>query len=592
MCKENSTKAGISIGKVTSIKEVKPGIYHLVLKTNLVHQDFSVPQSGQFYMLRSSTSKVLLSRPISVFSSTTEGDFVFVEFLILLKGQGTKELCNLSIGDSVDITGPLGNTFPKPQEDFVSTENPKIAIVGGGIGVAPVAGFSKNLIPQSYDFYACFKSYSYGLENVKAKNLTITTDDGSEGIKGMLPTVLTAEILLQKKYSVVYACGPEPMLKYVQKICAEAGILCYLSMEQRMACGVGACLGCTITTTEGNKRCCKDGPVFEGSKLIFAEKPFSPRKEKQDKKPDLSVTIAGVKFENPVIAASGTFGFGTEFNEVIDVNLLGGISSKGLTLDPKPGNTGIRLQETPSGLINSIGLENPGIRTFIEKKLPVMMNLKPVAIANLSGSSIETYVEGAKLLDKTEIPMIELNISCPNVKAGGMAFGLDPEAAFEVTNAVRKATSKPLIVKLSPNAPDLKSIAFAVIKAGADAISLVNTFQAMAIDVEKEQFIFDNIKAGLAGPAIKPIALRMVFDICSAIKTLPEEEQVPVIGLGGISTWQDAVEFILAGADAIQVGTSIFANPNCLKEIIEGLYSWMERKGYSSISEFKGKMLQ
>ena len=592
MCKENSTKAGISIGKVTSLKEVKPGIYHLVLKTNLVHQDFSVPQSGQFYMLRSSTSKVLLSRPISVFSSKTEGDFVFVEFLILLKGQGTKELCNLSIGDSVDMTGPLGNTFPKPQEDFVSTENPKIAIVGGGIGVAPVAGFSKNLVPQSYDFYACFKSYSYGLENVKAKNLTITTDDGSEGVKGMLPTVLTAEILLQKKYSVVYACGPEPMLKYVQKICAEAGILCYLSMEQRMACGVGACLGCTITTTEGNKRCCKDGPVFEGSKLIFAEKPFSPRKEKQDKKPDLSVTIAGVKFENPVIAASGTFGFGTEFNEVIDVNLLGGISSKGLTLDPKPGNTGIRLQETPSGLINSIGLENPGIRTFIEKKLPVMMNLKPVAIANLSGSSIETYVEGAKLLDKTEIPMIELNISCPNVKAGGMAFGLDPEAAFEVTNAVRKATSKPLIVKLSPNAPDLKSIAFAVIKAGADAISLVNTFQAMAIDVEKEQFIFDNIKAGLAGPAIKPIALRMVFDICSAIKTLPEEEQVPIIGLGGISTWQDAVEFILAGADAIQVGTSIFANPNCLKEIIEGLYNWMERKGYSSISEFKGKMLQ
>ena len=456
----------------------------------------------------------------------------------------------------------------------------------------PVAGFSKNLVPQSYDFFACFKSYSYGLENVNAKNLTITTDDGSEGVKGMLPTVLTAEILLQKKYSVVYACGPEPMLKYVQKICAEAGILCYLSMEQRMACGVGACLGCTITTTEGNKRCCKDGPVFEGSKLIFAEKPFSPRKEKQDKKPDLSVTIAGVKFENPVIAASGTFGFGTEFNEVIDVNLLGGISSKGLTLEAKLGNTGIRLQETPSGLINSIGLENPGIKTFIEKKLPVMMNLKPVAIANLSGSSIETYVEGAKLLDKTEIPMIELNISCPNVKAGGMAFGLDPEAAFEVTSAVRKATSKPLIVKLSPNAPDLKSIAFAVIKAGADAISLVNTFQAMAIDVEKEQFIFDNIKAGLAGPAIKPIALRMVFDICSAIKTLPKEEQVPVIGLGGISTWQDAVEFILAGADAIQVGTSIFANPNCLKEIIGGLYNWMERKGYSSISEFKGKMLQ
>ena len=591
MCKENSTKAGISVGKVTSLKEVKSGIYHLILKTELVHQNQSIPQSGQFYMLRSSTSKVLLSRPISVYSCKTENDFVFVEFLILLKGQGTKELCNLSIGDKVDMTGPFGNTFPLPEESLQTSGETKIAIIGGGIGVAPVAGFSKNLIPQSYDFYACFKSFSYGLENVNAKNLIITTDDGTEGIKGMLTTVLTTEILLQKKYSVVYACGPEAMLKYVQKICAEANITCYLSMEQRMACGVGACLGCTITTTEGNKRCCKDGPVFEATKLIFAEKPFSPRKEKVENS-DLSVNIAGVKFANPVIAASGTFGFGTEFSEVIDVNVLGGICSKGLTLEAKPGNTGLRLQETPSGLINSIGLENPGIKTFIEKRLPVMMQLKPVAIANLSGSSIETYVEGAKLLDKTEIPMIELNISCPNVKAGGMAFGLDPQAAFEVTSAVRKATTKPLIVKLSPNAPDLKAIAFSVIDAGADAISLVNTFQAIAIDVEKEQFIFDNIKAGLAGPAIKPIALRMVYDICCAIKTLPKEKQVPVIGLGGISTWQDAVEFILAGADAIQVGTSIFANPNCLKEIVNGISEWMAKKGYSSISEFKGKMIR
>ena len=590
MCKENSTKAGISVGKVISLNEVKSGIFHLILKTELVHKNQSVPQSGQFYMLRSSISKVLLARPISVYSCKTQDNFVFVEFLILLKGQGTKELCNLKIDDSVEITGPLGNTFPLPQEDLQNADEVKIAIIGGGIGVAPVAGFSTNLKPHTYDFYACFKSFSYGLENVKAKNLVITTDDGTEGIKGMLPSVFTADNIKQKKYSVVYACGPEPMLKYVQKVCLEAGITCYLSMEQRMACGLGACLGCTITTTEGNKRCCKDGPVFEGSKLIFSEKKPMERKEKVDN-PDLSVNISGVKFENPVIAASGTFGFGTEFQDVIDVNLLGGICSKGLTLEPKPGNTGIRLQETPSGLINSIGLENPGIKVFIEKKLPTMMELKPVAIANLSGSSIETYVEGAKLLDKTEVPMIELNISCPNVKAGGMAFGLDPQAAFEVTNAVRKTTSKPLIVKLSPNAPDLKAIAFSVIKAGANAISLVNTFQAMAIDIEKEQFIFDNIKAGLAGPAIKPIALRMVYDICSAIKTLPKEQQVPIIGLGGISTWQDAVEFILAGADAIQVGTSIFANPNCIKEIINGISAWMARKGYSKIEDFKGKMI-
>ena len=548
--------------------------------------DVPVPAAGQFYLLRSAKSGVLLGRPISIYTARKAGEAAYLEFLILKKGKGTEELCSLEKNDEIELIGPLGNSFPAPQS------GDKICIAGGGIGVAPVAGFATTLPEKSYDFYACFKSGSYGLDYINPSSLTITTDDGSVGIQGMLPTALTAQTIKEKGYTVVYACGPTPMLAYLQKICLEAGVRSYLSMENRMACGVGACLGCTITTTEGNKRCCKDGPVFPGEILQFEppkNKPvFGTAKPDADFEPDLSVEVAGVKFENPVIAASGTFGYGSEYSSIFDVNKLGGICSKGLTLQARPGNTGTRLVETPSGLINSIGLENPGIEHFIAHELPSMLALKPVTIANLSGSSLETYVEGAKLLDKTDVPMIELNISCPNVKAGGMGFGMAPETAAGVTKAVREVTKKPLMVKLTPNAPDLIGIAMAVREAGADALSLVNTFQAMSIDLNTGRPVFDNIRAGFSGPAVKPIALRMVYDVIQAMNKLPESERIPVVGLGGIATWQDAVEFLMAGASAIQVGTATFANPNAMIQIVEGLRKYMKSKGFKNIAEFRG----
>lgn len=308
-------------------------------------------------------------------------------------------------------------------------------------------------------------------------------------------------------------------------------------------------------------------------------------------RPDLSVSIAGVQFANPVIAASGTFGYGTEYSRIIPVSCLGGICSKGLTLEPKSGNTGLRLWETPAGLINSIGLENPGIPYFIEHELPKLLSLGPVVLVNLSGSTLESYVAGARLLDKTPAHCIELNISCPNVKAGGMAWGLDCDAAATITSAVRAATSKPLVVKLSPNAPELVPIARSVVDAGADVLSLVNTFQAFAVDIERARAVFDNITAGLAGPAIRPIALRMLRDIMLGV---PEcrDGRVPVIGIGGIATWQDAVEFIMTGASAIQVGTATFANPHAMEEITDGLESFMARKGYATLADFRGCVLQ
>lgn len=579
-----------TIGTVENVKEVKNAfpkgsIWNLNVKISECKKNrVESPNAGQFYMLRSVKSSLLLGRPISIFHSeyNEKSDVLSLNFLILLKGKGTSELCNLDKGDKLEILGPVGNYWVKPN----SAE--KVAIFGGGVGVAPVAGFASTLPKKSYDFYAAFKSGSYGLEYVKAQNLIITTDDGSVGTKGMITAVIDSESI--KQYDVVYACGPTPMLAYIQKICLEANVKCWLSLENRMACGLGACLGCTIKTTEGNKRCCKDGPIFDGKILDFTppvptEKRNSLSNETQV---DLSVNIAGVQFNNPVIAASGTFGYGTEYSSIFDVNVLGGICSKGLTLEVKPGNNGQRLIETPSGLINSIGLENPGIEHFINYELPEMLKFRAKTIANLSGSSLEGYVEGAKLLEQTEVPMIELNISCPNVKAGGMAFGMDCSAASTVVKAVRKATKKPLMVKLSPNAPDLIGIVMAVIDAGADAISLVNTFQATSINIETGRPVFDNIRAGFSGPAIKPIALRMVYDVVQAINKLPENKRIPVVGLGGISCWQDAVEFIMAGATAIEVGTATFGNPLAMKEIIEGLENFMRRKGYKNLQEFRG----
>ncbi|MDR2922344.1 MAG: dihydroorotate dehydrogenase [Treponema sp.] len=292
---------------------------------------------------------------------------------------------------------------------------------------------------------------------------------------------------------------------------------------------------------------------------------------------DLSVTIAGVRLQNPVIAASGTFGYGREYARIIDVSLLGGICTKGLTLNPRPGNTGIRVWETPAGLLNSIGLENPGIVYFIENELPFMRKLGPAVIANLSGSTVEEYAKGAALLNESEVDMIELNISCPNVKAGGMTFGLDPQAAASVVEPVRRALRrKPLMVKLSPNAPDLTAVAAACVSSGADALSLVNTFKAMAIDIQKRRPVFDNISAGLSGPAIKPIALRMVWELCEAVT-------VPVVGMGGIACADDALEFLMAGAAAVQVGSATFAHPQTMIEIIEGIERYTINNGLSTI---------
>ena len=296
---------------------------------------------------------------------------------------------------------------------------------------------------------------------------------------------------------------------------------------------------------------------------------------------DLRVKIADIEFKNPLIAASGTYGFGKEYEEYYDISKIGGVSTKGLTLKPKDGNEGIRLFETPSGLMNSIGLENPGVQAFIDNELDFLLSKDLITLVNIGGNNIEDYLEAVRLISKTEAQMIELNISCPNVKSGGMAFGIKTCVAKDVVKKVRDVTDKPLIVKLSPNANDLVEMANACEEVGADALSLVNTFNAMAIDIDRRKTVFNNKTAGLSGPAIKPIALRMTYEVSKAVN-------IPVIGMGGIQNYRDVIEFIMAGASAVQVGTMNFTEPMIMANIAEDLEKYMNDNKIESFEEIRG----
>ncbi|MEG2353063.1 MAG: dihydroorotate dehydrogenase [Clostridium sp.] len=295
----------------------------------------------------------------------------------------------------------------------------------------------------------------------------------------------------------------------------------------------------------------------------------------------MKVNLCGVEMKNPVITASGTFGFGEEYSQLFDISKLGGISSKGLTIHKKDGNDGIRVYETKGGMLNSVGLQNPGVDNFIKDYLPKMRNMGTTIIANLGGATLEDYLSGIEKLNDTDIDIIELNISCPNVKCGGMAFGIKSNVAYDIVSEVRNICKKPLMVKLSPNAEDIVDMACSCVEAGADAISLVNTFKGMAVDIRSRKPVFNNVSAGYSGPAIKPIALRMVYEVCKNVK-------VPVVGMGGIVTWEDAIEFIMAGSTAIQVGTANFIKPDISLDIINGIEEFMKREGIKNLNEIRG----
>lgn len=295
----------------------------------------------------------------------------------------------------------------------------------------------------------------------------------------------------------------------------------------------------------------------------------------------LDVSIAGVRFKNPVIAASGTFGFGREYAQLYPLSKLGGVSCKGTTLHERQGNPPPRVTETPGGMLNAVGLQNPGVEHFIREDLPWLSKQGTRIIANVAGSSVEDYCETAEMLNDTAVDMVELNISCPNVKEGGVQFGVTAKGVEGMTRAVRERCKKPLMVKLSPNVTDITEMALAAESGGADALSLINTLTGMRIDINSRRPIIRNNTGGLSGPAVLPVAIRMVWQVAQKVK-------LPIVGLGGISTWQDAVEMLLAGASAVQVGTAIFRDPYAPIKICDGILEFMEKNGVKEVSELTG----
>ena len=296
---------------------------------------------------------------------------------------------------------------------------------------------------------------------------------------------------------------------------------------------------------------------------------------------DLSVKIAGVEFKNPVIPASGVFGYGREYEELFPLSKLGGIATKGTTITNRNGNPAPRIAETPSGMINSVGLQNPGIDAFIETELPNLLTKDTVILANIAGSTADECVEIVRKLDETDVHMIELNISCPNVKQGGMAFGATCDGAAGITKLVRQATKKPLVVKLSPNVTSITDIAKAVEAEGADALSLINTVLGMRIDINSRRPVLKNNMGGMSGPAVFPLAVRMVWQTANAVN-------IPIIGMGGIATGEDAVEMMMAGASTVQIGAALFQNPMAPVEIIEGLNKYVEDNKLDNLQDIVG----
>ncbi|MDK2791847.1 MAG: dihydroorotate dehydrogenase catalytic subunit [Deferribacteres bacterium] len=301
-------------------------------------------------------------------------------------------------------------------------------------------------------------------------------------------------------------------------------------------------------------------------------------------KSPLSINLCGIEFKNPIITASGTFGYGIEYSRFIDINKLGGISVKGISLKETSGNKMPRIMETNAGMLNAIGLQNVGVEKFIKEKLPILKKYDTKIIVNFWGKSVEEYVEVAKILDNENVDMLEMNISCPNIKEGGIAFGTDPKMTYTVVYETKKAIkNKPLIVKLSPNVTDIKIFGKMAQEAGADAISAINTLLGMAINIETKKPYISNITGGLSGPAIKPVAIRMVYELFKTV-------DIPIIGIGGIMNYKDVIEFYLAGAKAVQIGTANFVNPEISLKIIDDLEKYMADKNIENITDLTGKV--
>ncbi len=618
------------------------GTYILRLKNPFIASNFS---PGQFIMLKVNTGcfEPLLSRPFSIFNKFNKNEF---EVLYRVCGKATDILSKIPKGNFVNIVGPLGNGFKidtdikEYHSDSDGVKDGKrnvVIVVAGGIGVAPVYSIpdfinkgSNNSVNadglNSADdvsrsnrnkiilYYGARKAedlyFRYSIHS-RFDEVYFTTDDGSFGFKGSIIQLLSKNI---KEYTdcgddvSFYACGPSSMLKVLAGELNNVNLLdnLQLSLEENFGCGIGVCLGCVVkclTPGDSNqglkkeniihKRVCKDGPVFFANYLYDYVrvktddticKNIKSNNGSKKKDIDLSVKLGGLLLDYPVMPASGTFGYGEEFTHIVDYTYFGALVSKGISLSPSQGNEMQRISETYCGLINSIGLQNVGFERFKDEKLPFLRSFHRPVIVNFFGKNLDEYAKLAEKLSRLNgISALEANISCPNIKDGGRSFGSDPDIVHELISSVKRIIGDrlPLIVKLAPMVTDISLIARVCESAGADIISMINTIPSTAIDINTKRFKLDRGFGGLSGPAVKPIALKLVNDVYKSVK-------IPIIGMGGISSYEDAIEFFLAGATAVEVGTYSFVNPKIIPQIVDGVRDYLLNNGFNGIYDIIG----
>jgi len=542
---------------------------------------------GQFIILAPLSEGSIFPRPFSIVSQNKNK----IKIMVKVVGENTRLYSRLKRGDKIMVSGPKGSPIKIGKEK-------KIILIGGGIGAAALVFLARRLGEQKKNLtiivgvkdkkeLGIIKAFG----DIKIQAITET----GNGKNGYATDLLLPLLKKDQGESMIIACGPKPMLKKTAELCQEYGNPCQVILEEMMACGTGSCKGCAVFGRDGEvKHVCSDGPAFDAEWVDwkkFITKKSAHHTDEKNHKIMMRTDLRGknnkiLTLERPLLNASGCLSVEALENGAVAANFFGALVTKGVTLQPKKGNMMPRVCETPFGMINSVGLENAGLKKFLKSELPRWLKFKRPVIVNISGYSLTEYEQLAATLGKTAIAGLEINISCPNIKGGGMAFGTDPLLAAQITKAVCQAAPRQfIIVKLSPNVTDIVAIAKAVAEAGADAISLVNTFQAMDIDVVSRRPKIGMITGGLSGPAITPIALRLVHQLRQA--KLP----IPIIGMGGIDSAETAAKFFIAGADAVAIGAGSFSSPQIFQEISLGLEKIIRQQGFNSIAELTGSLI-
>ena len=577
-------------------------------------------------------SSMLLRRAFAIYDVKERGVYGgTVEFIFAVHGKGTAWLASRRPQDKLDLVGPLGKPFGSHGSPVTAT------LVGGGYGSAPLLPLATMMRERG-----CRVDFVLGAANVDqlfgqldakriASSIEVTTDDGSMGHRGRVSDVLP-ELLDRTRSDVVYACGPMGMLRAVSDLAAERGIPAQVAVEESMACGIGVCMTCVLPVIGDDGvtrmvRSCVEGPVFLGDRIrwddvgtvpLTSSVRSTPRRSMSARSTsvrstrvrcrrgcplmsdltvrsaavhapapqiDMTTELAGVSFPNPVFTASGCAAAGQELDHFFDITLLGGVVTKSIMLAPRSGRATPRMAETPSGMLNSIGLQGPGIDAFLDKDLAWLAKRGARAVVSIAGGCVEDYTPAAqKLREKPGLAMIEVNISCPNVENRGQVFACDPRAAASVVSAVKRATAPgiPVFAKLSPDVTDITEIARACVDAGADGLSMINTLLGMVIDTTTMRPALGGVTGGLSGPAIRPVAVRCVWQIRQA---LPD---IAILGMGGIRTGLDALEFVLAGANAVSVGTTVFGDPTAPIRVLDELARALAERGFERFRDAVG----